>query len=641
MSRAVEMPWNPATTATAPAASVSRIRSPLTSRILALPWSVSVTIPAWTPVKLTAWTPRSMIAMQSSAIEIRSPAVRSMSSSRPCGSWATSWASRTRSSVVLPIAETTTIDLVALAMGPDDVVGDGPDPIRVRDRGPAVLLDDDWHATRVGAALRPSSQHIDDRSLPECAVRSPGGVVRMRRTRLTALVLAVLIGVGLLPAASAGADGPEAGRRRRRSPSAGSVHQVHVIDAPPGTGVELRRRDRTDPDRPRPTTSAATSSATSTPAPATRSCSAPAPAPSALASRCSAPTSAAAVALLAASTSRSTTSPPRAATATSPPATARRSRSRSCCPGPADKGPVPDRRRVLGLRPVEPDDRPAAVQARSRPRSAWPGSASTSAAPAAPAARTTSSRTSRALDGYDAIETVAAQPWSTGRVGMVGISFAGISQLFVARTQPPHLDAITPALGHRRHLARHALPRRHLQRRLREGLGRGAARPEQVAEPRRARLGEGRASPAATPPCADNMQLRGQNVDLQEQTEAHPFFSALDPQFRYDFPDGGDSLAPQAVREGHQGAGVHRRCLAGRADRRPLGRTCSTASPRRRRSAPSARTACTPSRSTRPCSPRSIEFLDFYVAQKVPTIPPGGARPRARDLAVRSPASAG
>ena len=109
MSRAVEMPWNPATTATAPPASVSRIRSPLTSRIFALPWTVSVTIPACEPVKLTAWTPWSMIAMQSSAIEIRSPAVSSMSSSRPCGSWDTSWASRTRSSVVLPIAETTTI----------------------------------------------------------------------------------------------------------------------------------------------------------------------------------------------------------------------------------------------------------------------------------------------------------------------------------------------------------------------------------------------------------------------------------------------------------------------------------------------------------------------------------------------------
>src|SRR5262249_1553440 len=48
-------------------------------------------------------------------------------------------------------------------------------------------------------------------------------------------------------------------------------------------------------------------------------------------------------------------------------------------------------------------------------------------------------------DGYDAIEAVAAQPWVKGNeVGMVGISFPGITQLFVAKTQPPHLSAITP-----------------------------------------------------------------------------------------------------------------------------------------------------------------------------------------------------
>lgn len=48
-------------------------------------------------------------------------------------------------------------------------------------------------------------------------------------------------------------------------------------------------------------------------------------------------------------------------------------------------------------------------------------------------------------DGYDAVETVAAQPWvKGGKVGMVGISFSGISQLFVAGTRPPHLAAITP-----------------------------------------------------------------------------------------------------------------------------------------------------------------------------------------------------
>ena len=48
-------------------------------------------------------------------------------------------------------------------------------------------------------------------------------------------------------------------------------------------------------------------------------------------------------------------------------------------------------------------------------------------------------------DGYDAVETVAAQTWvKGGKVGMAGISFSGISQLFVAGTRPPHLAAIAP-----------------------------------------------------------------------------------------------------------------------------------------------------------------------------------------------------
>src|SRR4029078_10009547 len=48
-------------------------------------------------------------------------------------------------------------------------------------------------------------------------------------------------------------------------------------------------------------------------------------------------------------------------------------------------------------------------------------------------------------DGYDAVETVAAQDWvKGGKVGMAGISFSGITQLFVAGTRPPHLAAIAP-----------------------------------------------------------------------------------------------------------------------------------------------------------------------------------------------------
>ena len=48
-------------------------------------------------------------------------------------------------------------------------------------------------------------------------------------------------------------------------------------------------------------------------------------------------------------------------------------------------------------------------------------------------------------DGYDAVETVAAQDWAQGhRVSMGGISFSGISQLFTAGTRPPHLAAVSP-----------------------------------------------------------------------------------------------------------------------------------------------------------------------------------------------------
>jgi uncharacterized protein len=51
----------------------------------------------------------------------------------------------------------------------------------------------------------------------------------------------------------------------------------------------------------------------------------------------------------------------------------------------------------------------------------------------------------QSLDGYDAVEAVAAQPWVLhNQVAMVGVSYPGISQLFVARTQPPNLAAITP-----------------------------------------------------------------------------------------------------------------------------------------------------------------------------------------------------
>src|SRR5665213_4430871 len=48
-------------------------------------------------------------------------------------------------------------------------------------------------------------------------------------------------------------------------------------------------------------------------------------------------------------------------------------------------------------------------------------------------------------DGYDAVQIAAAQPWvAHHKVGLVGISLSGISQLFVAGTRPPGLAAVAP-----------------------------------------------------------------------------------------------------------------------------------------------------------------------------------------------------
>jgi len=47
-------------------------------------------------------------------------------------------------------------------------------------------------------------------------------------------------------------------------------------------------------------------------------------------------------------------------------------------------------------------------------------------------------------DGYDAIEWLAVQPWSNGKVGMIGASYLGWVQWWAARENPPHLVTIIP-----------------------------------------------------------------------------------------------------------------------------------------------------------------------------------------------------
>lgn len=50
-------------------------------------------------------------------------------------------------------------------------------------------------------------------------------------------------------------------------------------------------------------------------------------------------------------------------------------------------------------------------------------------------------------DYHDLIEWAAARPWSTGRVGLAGVSYLALSQYRAAETRPPSLAAICPWEG--------------------------------------------------------------------------------------------------------------------------------------------------------------------------------------------------
>src|ERR1700761_5099475 len=50
-------------------------------------------------------------------------------------------------------------------------------------------------------------------------------------------------------------------------------------------------------------------------------------------------------------------------------------------------------------------------------------------------------------DMHDLVEWAAAQPWSDGNVGMIGISYFAGTQMEAAVERPPHLKAIMPIQG--------------------------------------------------------------------------------------------------------------------------------------------------------------------------------------------------
>ena len=101
-------PWKPATMQILPSSSDSCSRSGVTFVIRAFPCFSVVSTPAWEPVNDCAFAPKESTAIATSAFEIRSPAVSSISNSRCGGTGFTDAARSSSSSVVSPIAEHTT-----------------------------------------------------------------------------------------------------------------------------------------------------------------------------------------------------------------------------------------------------------------------------------------------------------------------------------------------------------------------------------------------------------------------------------------------------------------------------------------------------------------------------------------------------
>jgi uncharacterized protein len=197
-------------------------------------------------------------------------------------------------------------------------------------------------------------------------------------------------------------------------------------------------------------------------------------------------------------------------------------------PGPAEDGPYPTVVEYSGYQPSDPDSAQLAALYTAQ------GLAYVGVNMRGTGCSGGSFRffeTVQSLDGYDVIEAVAAQPWvMDNEVGMVGISYPGISQLYVAATQPPSLNSITP-LSVLDDSTRHTLYPGGI-------LNTGFAVDWTQARVDSAKpYGQGWSKVRADGGdvvCADNQQLRLQNPDLVAEIEDNPFYTS----------ELGDSLAP-------------------------------------------------------------------------------------------------
>lgn len=128
----------------------------------------------------------------------------------------------------------------------------------------------------------------------------------------------------------------------------------------------------------------------------------------------------------------------------------------------------------------------------------------------------------QATDGYDAVEAIAAQPWvQDNMVGMAGISWSGISQLYVAAEQPPSLLAIAPISV----VDSSALFTLYPGGILNEGFALQWARARDVETRPYGQEWAEELIDAGDTVCRDNQDLRLQNPGLENQIVGSPFYT--------------------------------------------------------------------------------------------------------------------
>ena len=166
----------------------------------------------------------------------------------------------------------------------------------------------------------------------------------------------------------------------------------------------------------------------------------------------------------------------------------------------------------------------------------------------------------QSLDGYDVIETIARQPWVLHhKVGMMGISYGGISQLFTAQTNPPSLAAISP-LSVIDATQTTLYPGGILNTGFAVAWAKERVHDAKPASPTGGQPWAYKRIQEGDQTCKANQALHGEAVDLLAKIRANDHY----------VPDGRRPAVADHVRQQDQRAGVHGLPVDRRADRRSL-----------------------------------------------------------------------